>query len=148
MHLVSQNATDTQAIAAMFAQRLRAAMPSRQTALVVALQGPLGAGKTTFVQGMAQALGVTAQPKSPTFLLAKEYLIPGTPYHLWHLDCYRLQSHRDLVAIDMHRAFEDPANIIVVEWPERIDGGLPHDHIAIHMKHAGGDTRAITIPES
>jgi tRNA threonylcarbamoyladenosine biosynthesis protein TsaE len=146
MHLVSQSAADTQAIAASFAHRLRAAIPSRQAALVVALQGPLGAGKTTFVQGMARALGVTAQPKSPTFLLAKEYLIPDTPYHLWHLDCYRLQSHRDLVAIDMHRAFKDPKNIIVIEWPERIDGGLPRDHIAVHMDHAGGDKRAITIP--
>lgn len=147
MHVVSQNADDTRAIAARFAESIEVRMQGRVTALVVALRGELGAGKTTFTQGFAHALGVPQTPKSPTFLLAKEYTIPHTPHSLWHLDCYRLTSHQDLVTLDLHSIFLNPANIILIEWPERIGDGLPTDHIEIHFEHAGHDTRSITISE-
>lgn len=153
MHLVSHSANDTQAIAARLAERVRAALPGR-AATVIALRGELGAGKTTFVQGFARALGITHHPKSPTFNLAKQYSIPGTPYSLWHLDCYRLAGFQDLQTIDLHRLFTDPANIILIEWPERVGDGLPRDRIEIHFTHlpgrqagTGNDTRGITIPE-
>lgn len=147
MHLVSQSPADTQAIAAKLAQRLHSALP-RATATVVALYGDLGAGKTTFTQGFAEALGITQQPKSPTFLLAKEYAIPQTPYSLWHLDCYRLQGHRDLVTLDLHRIFENPNNIVLVEWPEHIGAGLPRDTIEVRFTHEGPTSRGITINEN
>jgi tRNA threonylcarbamoyladenosine biosynthesis protein TsaE len=146
MQLVSQNADDTRAIAARFAARIRTLMPGRTAALVVALRGDLGAGKTTFTQGVAHALGVATRPKSPTFMLAKEYPVPGTPYSLWHLDCYRLTGHQDLATLDMHSLFADPTNIILVEWPERVGDGLPRDRIDIHFQHTGADTRSITGP--
>ena len=146
MEYVSQSASDTQAIAARLAEKVRAAMPGA-AATVIALRGDLGAGKTTFTQGFAHALGITQPPKSPTFMLAKRYAIPGTVYSLWHLDCYRLQSHADLAALDMHAVFEDPNNIILIEWPERIGDGIPRGHIEIHFAHAGNDKRTITISE-
>jgi tRNA threonylcarbamoyladenosine biosynthesis protein TsaE len=146
MQLVSQNADDTRAIATRIAARVRELMPGRNTALILALRGDLGAGKTTFTQGLAHALGITTLPKSPTFMLAKEYPVPATSFSLWHLDCYRLSGHRDLATLDMHRLFSDPNNIVVVEWPEKIGDGLPSDHIEIHFEHAGGDTRSITSP--
>ena len=80
MHLVSQSPEDTQAIAARLADKVIVAMPGRTAATVVTLHGDLGAGKTTFTQGFARALHVGQQPKSPTFLLAKQYAIPGTSY--------------------------------------------------------------------
>ncbi len=147
MHLVSQSPEDTQAIAAKLAQRLMAAMPG-STATIVALRGDLGAGKTTFTQGFAKAIGVVEQPKSPTFNLAKRYGIPGTPYSLWHLDCYRLAGHKDLAAMDMHAVFADPNNLVLIEWPERISDGLPRDHVEVHLLHEGSDSRGITISES
>lgn len=144
MQYVSQSAADTRAIAAKLAQKVRVAMPLA-TATVIALRGDLGAGKTTFTQGFARALGVAQQPKSPTFLLAKQYAIPGTSYSLWHLDCYRLQSHSDLATIDLHGIFTDASNIILIEWPENIGDGLPRDRIEVHFEHAGDDKRSITI---
>ncbi len=147
MQLVSQSVDDTHDIAAKLAGRLLAGMPGRSRAAVVALRGELGAGKTTFTQGLAKALGVKERPKSPTFLLAKRYDVPGGTYRLWHLDCYRLNGRQDLVALDLHSVFEDPANIVLVEWPERIGDGLPAQHIEIHMTHAGGDKRTIIIKE-
>lgn len=147
MQYVSQSAPDTQAIAAKLAQKVRAGMPGA-AATVIALRGDLGSGKTTFTQGFAKELGVPHKPKSPTFLLAKQYTIPGTSYSLWHLDCYRLQSHQDLAAIDLHGLFLDSNNIILVEWPEKIGDGMPRDRIEIHFEHAGKDKRSITISET
>lgn len=146
MHLVSQNADDTRAIAARFAQRIRDAMPGRTSALTVALRGELGTGKTTFTQGVARALGIPISPKSPTFMLARQYPVPGTALSLWHLDCYRLAGHQDLAALDMHRVFGDPHHIVFVEWPERVGDGLPRDHREVRFEHLGPDKRGITLP--
>ncbi len=144
MQLVSQSAYDTQEIARTVAEKIRSTLPGTH-ATVIALRGDLGAGKTTFTQGFARALGIAQMPKSPTFLLAKQYAIPETSYSLWHLDCYRMKSHADLVTIDLHRIFDAPNNIILVEWPENISDGLPKHHGEIHFEHTGGDTRSITI---
>lgn len=145
MHLASQSPSDTRAIAAQLAARTLKEMPSRTAATVIALRGELGAGKTTFTQGFAEALSIAQRPKSPTFLLAKQYPIPNTPYALWHLDCYRLTSHKDLAVLDLHRIFIDPLNIILIEWPENVGDGIPRDHTEIHFAHSGNDTRDITI---
>jgi tRNA threonylcarbamoyladenosine biosynthesis protein TsaE len=147
MQLVSQSPQDTWAIAKELVPKILSKMRGSEAATTIALRGDLGAGKTTFTQGLAKALGITQQPKSPTFLLAKEYLIPDTTFSLWHLDCYRLSGREDLIPLDLHSLFRDPNNLIVVEWPERIGDGLPRDHIEIHMTHAGGDARGITIRE-
>ncbi len=145
MQLVAHSTEDTQNIAAELAKKVLAAMTGHAAATIIALRGELGAGKTTFTQGFAKALGITRQPKSPTFLLAKQYAIPRTPYSLWHLDCYRLKSHQDLVALDLHTLFDDPSAIILIEWPERIGSGLPREHIEVHMEHVNEHSRTITI---
>lgn len=147
MKYVSQSARDTGAIARTLAVKVRANMPQK-VATVIALRGDLGSGKTTFTQGFAGALGILQMPKSPTFLLAKQYAIPGTPFSLWHLDCYRLTGRDDVAALDLHALFTDSNNIILIEWPERIGDGLPRDHIEVHFEHAGEDKRSITISET
>ena len=148
MHLVSQNPQDTLAIAATLARRFLAAMAGRTSALVVALEGELGAGKTALVQGIAETLGVRERPRSPTFNLAKEYGIPDTPYRLWHMDCYRLSGHTDLASLDIARIWADPTALVLVEWAQRVQEVLPRDHVTIHMTHEGGDKRGITVSES
>ncbi len=147
MHLVSQNPTDTAAIAARLARDWRSAMNGRDTALVIALEGELGAGKTTLVQGVARALGIRELPKSPTFNLAKEYAVPGSSLRLWHVDCYRLSGHADLAALDLHRVFTDPHNLVLIEWAQRVLSALPIDHITVRMEHAGHDKRTISVNE-
>ena len=147
MHLVSQSPKDTRAIAARLATQWKAAMQGRASALVIALIGELGSGKTAFVQGAAEALGVREIPRSPTFNLAKSYAIPGTSYRLWHLDCYRLENRNDLRALDVHTIFADPRNLVLVEWADRVTGALPSDHTVIRMTHAGGDKRSFSLNE-
>ena len=99
-----------------------------------------------FRQALAAALGIRQLPKSPTFALAKSYAVPDTEWTLWHLDCYRLTDHRDLVTIDAHRIFEDPGAIVLVEWAGRVRDALPRDTIEIRFRHAGEDKREITLP--
>lgn len=145
MHLVSQSTGDTRAIAAQLAEQFRTHLVGRSTALVVALEGELGAGKTTLAQGIARALGVREQLKSPTFNLAKEYHIPDTPYRLWHIDCYRLNDHRDLASLDMAHIWADPTALVLIEWAQRVAHALPRDHWEIHLTHAGNEKREIVV---
>ena len=147
MHFVSQSPDDTRAIASKLAGQWKAALSGRATALVVALNGELGAGKTTLVQGIAAALGVREIPRSPTFNLVKEYAISGTDLRLWHVDCYRLTGHADLAALDLHTVFADPHNLVLIEWAFRVADALPADHVVVLMEHNGHDKRAISIDE-
>jgi len=147
MHLVSQSPEDTRAIAARFAAQWKESLRGRRAALVIGLEGELGAGKTVFVQGLATALGIHEVPRSPTFALVKTYNIPGTEYRLCHLDCYRLENRDDLRALDVPALFADPNNLIIVEWADRIGHALPADHIVIRMSHEGEFKRSLSFNE-
>lgn len=109
----------------------------------VAIRGDLGAGKTTLVQAMARALGVTDEVTSPTYALVHEYHSPRGVVH--HLDLYRLKDAAQLAQI----GWEDIVRgrgIVFLEWPERVDAReLPAHHVTIQLSHVAGkpDVRAI-----
>jgi tRNA threonylcarbamoyladenosine biosynthesis protein TsaE len=122
---------------------------SKDNALVIALEGELGAGKTTFVQGLAKLFGIKAKVKSPTFNLMKKYKI-GTKNkrqatNLYHLDCYRLKNHNDLLVLGIKDILKNKDNILLIEWPERIKKILPKKHIKIRFEHIDKNTRKISI---
>jgi tRNA threonylcarbamoyladenosine biosynthesis protein TsaE len=99
---------------------------------VVALGGDLGAGKTTFVQGLAAGLGIPDRVTSPTFILMKEYL--GGRYPLIHMDVYRLERMQDVVDLG-YDEFLDPSHIVVVEWGDMVEPLLPKEHLGIQMRY-------------
>jgi len=111
---------------------------------VIALTGELGAGKTTFMQGLGFALGVQRPVTSPTFTLCVEY--PTPRFKLVHMDLYRLSgSEDDLLAIGFAEYLESGA-VIAVEWPERAGSEIPPNAIWIDIKKTGNsDTREITV---
>ena len=118
-------------------------LPRMTEGAVIALHGDLGAGKTTFVQGLAQAMGVTSPVTSPTFSLLGEYR--GAAQRLIHLDLYRLSSPEELLDIGFLDYLAAP-NIVVVEWPERAETIMPAT--AWHLHFEPGDephTRRVTI---
>lgn len=109
---------------------------------VVCLEGDLGAGKTTFTQGLAAALGVPGRVTSPTFCIAQEHQSPDVL--LVHMDLYRLHGEEDVEAIGWEDYLSRGA-IIAVEWPERAGALLPSSahHVAFH--HKGEEKRRITM---
>lgn len=100
---------------------------------VVALCGELGAGKTTFVRGLA--LGAGADPEqvaSPTFALVNEY---AGPVVIAHLDLYRLERERELDEIGFDELLDRPEVAAVIEWADRFAHRLPRDHLRIELRH-------------
>jgi len=108
----------------------------RKKALVIALRGDLGAGKTTFTQGFFRGLGVKQNPVSPTFVIMRRYGIPAGRYkNVYHFDAYRLRKEEDAEILEFGKIMADLQNIILVEWPEKIHGILPRDTVRLAFIH-------------
>lgn len=91
--------------------------------MILGLSGPLGAGKTTFVQSLARALGAIMTPKSPTFSLMRTYPLPSNPSgctRLIHVDAYRLEKPEDTHALNLDEEMGETGTLIVIEWPENM----------------------------
>lgn len=112
---------------------------------VICLEGDLGAGKTTFVQGLAAALGVEGRVTSPTFCLVQEHRGKGGAPALVHMDLYRLHGEDDVLAVGWEDYLADGA-ILAVEWPERAASLVPADarHV-IFTRLEGEERRAIEM---
>jgi tRNA threonylcarbamoyladenosine biosynthesis protein TsaE len=110
---------------------------------VVALQGELGSGKTEFVKGLAQGLGVAPEVPvtSPSFLLVHEY--PGR-LKLVHLDLYRLEKLPPELLPDLEEYLFGP-QVTAIEWAERLNNLLPENHLEIKLTITGENQREITI---
>ena len=100
---------------------------------VILLNGDLGAGKTTFTQGLARGLAIKRPIKSPTFTLIREYQTGRLP--LYHMDMYRLENAaaKDL---DLSDYFAQPA-VIVIEWSQFISEQLPTQYLQIELQYLG-----------
>ena len=105
---------------------------------VICLQGDLGAGKTTFVQGVAQGWGSMDSVSSPTFILVNVYR-RDDQRKLFHMDAYRLDSTPEAEELDLDSMLADGA--LLVEWPERLDGIVPDEHLWIHLQHIDEEER-------
>ncbi len=129
------------AFAAAFAAALT---PRLSSATVVALSGELGAGKTTFAQGVAKTLGVEEVVASPTFVIEKIYKLTGQKWeHLIHIDAYRLQGAHELQTIGWRELATEPGNLIILEWPERVPECIPESAIRLTFDIVG-EGRIIT----
>lgn len=110
----------------------------------VALIGQLGAGKTTFVKGVAAALLVPAKEPvvSPTFVLVREYV---GRLHMYHIDAYRLSGPDELTAIGLDEMFSDSNGVTLIEWAERVKGALPAAYWRISFEHVDAGKRLARI---
>lgn len=123
------------------AGELACSCKKRKIATVVGLFGNLGAGKTSFTQGIARAFGIKEHITSPTFVLEKIYkLKKGFSYeHLVHIDAYRLEGAKEMSAIGWDEVLNNPENIIFIEWPENVKEAMPEDMIKIYFEAVGGE---------
>ena len=111
---------------------------------VLALYGDLGSGKTTFVQGLALGLEVKQKLVSPTFIIHRVYPLKDNQ-KLHHLDLYRVEKGANFDFLALDELFNDKGNLVVIEWPDKIDGKLPPKTIKILFEHLEENKRAITL---
>src|SRR5437667_1838541 len=110
---------------------------------VVALIGPLGAGKTHLVRAIAEGLGIVDARvvSSPTFVLIQEY---AARLPVYHFDAYRLRSAEDFFDLGAHEYFEG-SGVCLVEWADRVEACLPRDHLRITIGVTGENSRRFVI---
>ena len=118
---------------------------NREGALVFALSGQLGAGKTKFVQGAAEFLGIERNVTSPTFVLMKRYGLLGAFNSFYHFDCYRLYSSKEVLDLGWEKIISNPKNIIFVEWAEKIKNILPSGTIYVTIKDRRENKRELEV---
>ena len=134
--ITTRSAAETKKIASALAKEIAAIRSDH--ARVIALSGNLGAGKTTFVQGFARALGIRERIQSPTFVLMKIYSLKRRKNikHLVHIDAYRIESLREIEHLGLRELFDDKDAVILIEWADRIKKILPKDARWITFSHA------------
>lgn len=120
---------------------------SKNEAIAVILKGNLGAGKTTFVLGFLDYFGIKPHAASPTFVIMKKYKINSKlktknskTESIYHLDAYRLQSKKDLGVLGFDEILNNPKNIILIEWPERIKGMSFKNKIVLGLAYGKKET--------
>lgn len=112
---------------------------------VIGLEGELGSGKTTLIQGMAQGLGVAEPVTSPTFTLAATY--PGKGLTLYHLDLYRIASLQEFTSAGLEELVWG-TGICVVEWADKVQSLLPQEILWIKIDFGDGNERNIQLQAS
>lgn len=138
--IITNNFEETQKVGFDFARHI-------DRIQVIALRGDLGSGKTTFVQGFAEGLGITKKIISPTFIIMRTYELKDhqTKKFFYHVDLYRIESIHDVEGLGLLEIMNDPDNIVVIEWPEKIENSLPKDRKDVFFTYIGEDKREILI---
>jgi|SRR3989344_4199610 len=134
--IITKSSEETQKVAREIAKKF--------TSGVIALSGDLGAGKTTFTQGFAKALGIQDKIISPTFVLVRQHKIPDSPKILFHIDLYRLDEI-NFKETGIQEIIDDPNNIVLIEWAEKAKTQLPKDTLWIYFKNLDEDKRELII---
>jgi tRNA threonylcarbamoyladenosine biosynthesis protein TsaE len=137
MTLISNSEADTMELAARLARGLRGGE-------VIALEGELGAGKTCFVRGLAQGLGLDAGAvSSPTFTICRRH--DGAALALVHVDAFRLAGPQDLDSIGWEEILAEPGSVVAVEWAGRVAEALPEGRVEIVIEHLAEDARRLRV---
>jgi len=112
---------------------------------VICLQGDLGAGKTTFVQGIAQGWGSMDAVSSPTFILVNVYRRDDHG-QLFHMDAYRLDSTPEAEELDLDTMLAQGP--LIIEWPERMNGIVPDEHLWVNLEYVDDEEREMKFRAS
>ena len=136
MEIITRNAAATKKLGQNFAKKILN-QKKQKGAVVVALEGDLGAGKTTFLQGFAKGLGIKEKITSPTFVILKRFQLfdckryPKNYKNFFHIDCYRLTKPEELFDIGWRKIIYNPENIVAIEWSEKIKKIMPRGALKV-----------------
>lgn len=140
MKIITKSEAQTKALA----KKLSAALKQGTT---FALVGDLGAGKTVFVKGLAQGLGIRKTVNSPTFVLMRVYETAKHPFikRLVHVDAYRIKKADSLKSIGLEDYIKDKETLVVIEWADRVLKILPRGKKIIRFSHSKESQRTISF---
>ncbi|MGQ9458351.1 MAG: tRNA (adenosine(37)-N6)-threonylcarbamoyltransferase complex ATPase subunit type 1 TsaE [Anaerolineae bacterium] len=140
LELITHSQAQTQGLGRHLARLLRGGE-------VLGLEGDLGTGKTSLVQGIAWGLGVEGPVTSPTFTLIQEYPISRGPVRrLYHVDLYRLEHPvEEVLGIGLDEILGAPGTVTAIEWAERIEALLPEDRVWVRLAFVDHAKRVIRI---
>jgi tRNA threonylcarbamoyladenosine biosynthesis protein TsaE len=151
MEYMSKSEKETAEIAENLAkqivsQKTKALRQAQGKATVIALEGELGAGKTTFTKAFAKALGIEEKLTSPTFVIMRRFTISDSRFkNLYHIDAYRLNGGDELKILNIEEILNNSGNIVLIEWAERVKDVLPAKHITVHMDHVSEKERKLVV---
>ena len=135
LEITTHSTKETQKIARLLSREILRSEIERKGALVIALEGDLGGGKTTFAQGFAKGLGIREKILSPTFVILKRFMLHVSCFkNFVHMDAYRVESTRELRVLGWQDILKDREAIVLVEWADRIKKALPKEYIRIDRK--------------
>jgi len=129
------------------AARLVERLTLQESATIVTLSGEMGAGKTAFAQAVAATLGISEQVTSPTFIIERAYSLPQKHasgfLRLVHIDAYRLEQAEELERLGWRDLLKDARNLIIVEWPERVQSLIPKNAVRVALSYVDEQTRKL-----
>lgn len=145
MATITENALATQKLGQKIGADLKKKLSQGKPGTTLALYGELGAGKTTFLQGLAKGLGIKDRIISPTFVFMRQYPIPGTKAIFYHVDLYRVEKATDAQSLGLEEILADPEAVVALEWAEKIRPILPPKRLDIHFKYLKSQERKVEI---
>jgi tRNA threonylcarbamoyladenosine biosynthesis protein TsaE len=135
--ILSRSSKETKKFAGLLAKNLLKRPKKSKTALILALTGDLGSGKTTFIQGICRAAGIKKHITSPTFIIFRRFK------NIYHIDCYRFQKPQELLKLGFKEIISNPKNIALIEWAEKIKKFLPKNVIWIKFNYGEKENERI-----
>ena len=139
MEILTESAVKTQKVG----ECLGTSVLKAKGKVFIALNGDLGSGKTTFLQGFAKGVGVKDEITSPTFLIYKKYEAKkGRMFY--HFDAYRIKN-KDLSLLNFKEIIESEKSIVAVEWSENIKEQIPKDAVRVYFSIAGPQSRRLIV---
>jgi len=143
---ITNNASQTKKIGESLAKKILNKKKKEKKAQVLTLQGELGGGKTTFLQGFAKGLGIKERILSPTFVIFKRFRLLNQNFKFfYHIDCYRIKKEREILSLGFKKIISNPQNIVAVEWANHIKNILPKGVISIDFNFRDKNKRKIII---
>ncbi|MFH0968909.1 MAG: tRNA (adenosine(37)-N6)-threonylcarbamoyltransferase complex ATPase subunit type 1 TsaE [Patescibacteria group bacterium] len=133
---ITTSKTQTQKLGENLARELKGACPPKRRREIICLSGDLGAGKTTFTQGLLKGLKIKGPHTSPTFVIMKKY------NDIYHFDAYRI-NEKDILGLGWKEIIADKNNIIIIEWAERVKNIIPKNALWIKFKWVGENSREL-----
>ncbi len=139
MEIILESISETKKLG----EKIGRAILKKEGFFFLALEGDLGSGKTTFLQGVAKGLSIKEKITSPTFVIFKKYKVGGDRF-FYHFDAYRIKEN-DLSALNFSEIIEKKNNIVAVEWSENIKKKIPLNSIKLEFSFIDDKKRRLIV---